>query len=500
MINFSYYKIIKKSFSYFDYYKYLITIILFMKFNEIKNLNPQLLKSLNEINFIDMSPIQEKTIPLALKGFDIIGQAETGTGKTGAFGIPILNSLNSDIKNIEHLIITPTRELAKQINDQLLKIGKYLNPKIALILGGVSYEKQVKQLSLKPNILIGTPGRIIDFLKSKRIKLCNIKTFTLDEADELLNMGFKEDIETISSFLPKKRQNFFFTATFDEKTKKLAELIVNNNLKNISVSSGLKTSSNIKQEYILVKEKTKFTSLIKMLQFYQPNSIIIFCRTKRRVDELNEALRKLNFDAIGIHGDIQQKDRTFIMNQFRNNKKKILIATDVVARGIDIEHIEWIINFDLPQEIEYYTHRIGRVGRNGNKGYSLSFVKIDEIEHLKEIERKTKSKIKEIQIPNEEEIYKNWRKTIDQKFNLIIKNFDDENPFYLEEELVNKFSHKEMAIIITHYLLKEKHKYKKINLTPEPSVILKGQAKIRNIKNKINHFYKNNNSKKKLNK
>lgn len=469
-----------------------------MRFNEINELKTKLIESLNDINFFEMSKIQEKAIPLALKGFDIIGQAQTGTGKTAAFGVPILNLVDNKSKNVEHIIIAPTRELASQIYDQLLKIGKFLEPRIALIVGGVSYDKQVKQLTQKPNIIVGTPGRINDYLKSKRINLKNLKTFTLDEADELLNMGFKEEIESIISFLPKERQNFFFTATFNEKIKKLAQMIVNKNCKNISISHGLKTSNTITQEYTLVKEKNKFMTLIKLLQYHQPKSIVIFGRTKKRVDELCDALKKVNFDAMGIHGDIQQKDRTFIMNKFRNNKSNILVATDVVARGIDIDHIEWIINFDLPQEIEYYTHRIGRVGRNGTKGYSLSFVKPDEIEHLKEIEIRTNSKINEIKIPTDDEIYIQWRKNIDDNFKKILKkNKENDEPNYLEKDLIKKFSHNEMSIILANILLDEKHKYKKINLTPEPSVVLKGQAKIRNIKNRINKFSKTSNKKRK---
>ena len=311
-----------------------------MKFNELKNINSELLKSLSEINFETLSPIQEKTIPYALEGFDIIAQAPTGTGKTASFGIPILNNLNSKSNYIEHLVIAPTRELSMQIYNQFIKLGKYLNLKIALIIGGVSYEKQFKELSKKPNIIIGTPGRINDFIKNKKINFDHIKTFTLDEADELLNMGFKEEIEAIISNLNSDHQSFFFTATFDEKIKNMAKKIVKDDHKNIEISSGLKTSQTITQEYLLVKEKTKFVSLIKLLQYYKPKSLVIFCRTKKRVDELCDALKQLDFDAIGLHGDIAQKNRSFIMNQFRNNKKQILVTTDVAARGIDIHHIE----------------------------------------------------------------------------------------------------------------------------------------------------------------
>lgn len=465
-----------------------------MKFNELKNINSELLKSLSEINFETLSPIQEKTIPYALEGFDIIAQAPTGTGKTASFGIPILNNLNSESNYIEHLVIAPTRELSMQIYNQFIKLGKYLNLKIALIIGGVSYEKQFKELSKKPNIIIGTPGRINDFIKNKKINFDHIKTFTLDEADELLNMGFKEEIEAIISNLNSDHQSFFFTATFDEKIKNMAKKIVKDDHKNIEISSGLKTSQTITQEYLLVKEKTKFVSLIKLLQYYKPKSLVIFCRTKKRVDELCDALKQLDFDAIGLHGDIAQKNRSFIMNQFRNNKKQILVTTDVAARGIDIHHIEWIINFDLPQEIEYYTHRIGRVGRNGTSGYSLSFVKIDEIEHLREIEIRTNSQIKEIFLPKEEEIYQKWRMQIDEKFQKILHQNEDNQFSYLENELMEKYTLHDLATIIAHYLLQDKHKYKKINLTPEPSVILKGQAKIRNIKNRINKFNHNSRS------
>ena len=381
-----------------------------------------------------------------------------------------------------------------QIYNQFIKLGKYLNLKIALIIGGVSYEKQFKELSKKPNIIIGTPGRINDFIKNKKINFDHIKTFTLDEADELLNMGFKEEIEAIISNLNSDHQSFFFTATFNEKIKNMAKKIVKDDHKNIEISSGLKTSQTITQEYLLVKEKTKFVSLIKLLQYYKPKSLVIFCRTKKRVDELCDALKQLDFDAIGLHGDIAQKNRSFIMNQFRNNKKQILVTTDVAARGIDIHHIEWIINFDLPQEIEYYTHRVGRVGRKGMSGYSLSFVKIDEIEHLREIEIRTNSQIKEIFLPKEEEIYQKWRMQIDEKFQKILHQNEDNQFSYLENELMEKYTLHDLATIIAYYLLQDKHKYKKINLTPEPSVILKGQAKIRNIKNRINKFNHNSRS------
>lgn len=462
-----------------------------MKFKEFQFLNDNILKSLTEMGYDNTTPIQEKTINYAVNGLDIIGQAQTGTGKTGAFGIPIINSISENSKSFENLIIAPTRELANQIFNQLKKIGKYSNIKIALILGGVSYEKQMKFLNERPHIIVATPGRLNDYLINKKINLENLKTFTLDEADELLNIGFQKEIESIITFLPEKRQNFFFTATFNEKTKKLAQLITNKNAKNISISSGLNTTKTIKQEYIIVKEKNKWSYLIKILEFYKPKSVIIFGRTKKRVDELNDALNVVGFSSAAIQGDMQQRERSFVMDKFRQHQKNILVATDVVARGIDINHIEWIINFDLPQEIEYYTHRIGRAGRAGKIGYSLSFVKPDEIEHIKEIAHKTNSFIKEYFLPSEDELYKAWRNDLDNKLQKILDEERNNSnlPEYLEYELNKRFSKEELSFLLANSLLVNKNK--KIVLSPEPSIILKGRAKINKIKNRINRFNKN---------
>lgn len=469
-----------------------------MNFKKLNITKKEILDALDEMGFVEPSPIQKEAIPFALEGYDIIGQAQTGTGKTAAFGIPIINNTNSELDHLQHLIIVPTRELATQIYEQLKKISKFSNIRIALILGGISYSIQGKYLNQKPHIIVGTPGRINDYLLNKRFSLNDIKTFTLDEADELLNIGFQKEIDSIISFLPKKRQNFFFTATFNKKTQKLADdLIDKDNFKNVKVSSGLDTSQNIKQEYLIVKEKNKFSSLVKILNFYKPKSVLIFGRTKRRVDELNDALNSFGYNSAAIQGDMQQKEREVVMTRFREHKKNILVATDVVARGIDINHIEWIINFDLPQEIEYYTHRIGRSGRAGRIGYSLSLVKHDEIEHIKEIAFKTKSKIEEFFLPSDEEIYQSWRNGIDLRLDNILEEYNknEENPSYLEDELEKKYSQKELSIILANFLLNEKNYNKKVVLTPEPSVILKGQAKVRNFKNRINHFDRKTNRK-----
>jgi ATP-dependent RNA helicase DeaD len=311
-----------------------------MIFKEIKEINEKVQKSLEEMGFTEATPIQTKTFESAFEGKDVIGQAHTGTGKTGAFGIPIVNMVGDEESiGIEHLIIAPTRELASQIHKGIKAMGKYSNVKVCLILGGSGYDKQARELKEKPQVVVATPGRINDLLNSGKIKLHNIKTFTLDEADELLNIGFQKDIENIITYLPKIRQNFFFTATFNKKTKDLASLMTNDPI-SINVSEGLKSASTITQELVVVREGKKLSVLIKFLELYKPKSIVIFGRTKRRVDELNEALNQAGYSSAAIQGNMEQRERTFVMDKFRSHSKSILVATDVMARGIDVEHVE----------------------------------------------------------------------------------------------------------------------------------------------------------------
>lgn len=310
-----------------------------MIFKDIKEINENVQKSLEEMGFDKATPIQKETFQAAFAGKDVIGQAQTGTGKTGAFGIPIVNMINEDSLSIEHLIIAPTRELASQIHRGIKSMGKFSNAKVCLILGGSGYDKQARDLKDKPHVIVATPGRINDLLNSRKISLENVKTFTLDEADELLNIGFQKDIENIITYLPKVRQNFFFTATFNKKTKDLAAIMTVNPV-SINVSEGLKSAATITQELVVVREGKKLSVLIKFLELYKPKSVVIFGRTKRRVDELNEALNQAGYSSAAIQGNMEQRERTFVMEKFRNHAKTILVATDVMARGIDVEHIE----------------------------------------------------------------------------------------------------------------------------------------------------------------
>ncbi|MGL5617575.1 MAG: DEAD/DEAH box helicase [Metamycoplasmataceae bacterium] len=447
-----------------------------MLFKDIKQINENVMKSLEEMNFTKATPIQKETFKVAFDGKDVIGQAQTGTGKTGAFGIPIVNMIDEKSLSIEHLIIAPTRELASQIHKGLKNIGKFSNAKVCLILGGSGYDRQVRDLKDKPHIVVATPGRINDLLNSGKIFLNNIKTFTLDEADELLNIGFQKDIENIITYLPQIRQNFFFTATFNKKTRDLAALMTKDPV-NINVSEGLKSATTITQELVVVREGKKLSVLMKFLELYKPKSVVIFGRTKRRVDELNEALNQSGYSSAAIQGNMEQRERTFVMDKFRNHAKTILVATDVMARGIDVEHVEWVVNFDLPQEIEYYTHRIGRAGRAGRKGYALSLVKPEELEHVKEICSKTGSVIEEIQIPSDLEIRDAWKAHLTESLREIIDSFkedDSEYPTYLEKELLRDYTSEELSILLAKYILDKKTSSSKITLTPEPAVASKG--------------------------
>ncbi|WP_436359143.1 DEAD/DEAH box helicase [Mycoplasma sp. 480] len=444
----------------------------FKKFNLINKLQT----AIEEMGYDQPTPIQDAVIELALMGSDIIGQAQTGTGKTAAFAIPIIQNTDEKNKSIQHLILAPTRELATQIYTTFESLTKNFAIKNALILGGISYDKQKQAIKEKPQIIISTPGRLIDLLKGEKFKVnidfSALKSFTLDEADELLKVGFYEEIKEILNFIPKQRQNFFFTATFDKKTKNLSEMITTD-AKVISISQGLTTSSTIKQEYVLMKESSKLNNLIKFLELYKPKSVVIFGRTKKRVDELSDALREYGFKASGIQGDMQQRERNFVMDKFRKQDISILVATDVMARGIDVDHVEWVVNFDLPQEIEYYTHRIGRTGRAGRTGYSLSFVKHNEILHIERIANETNSEIEEILVPSDEKLKSVWEKRIFEECELILEKNKYAKYTNIKDKLLETFNTEELAIILAEFIANTKNNKREIKLNPEPSVIIK---------------------------
>ncbi len=370
-----------------------------VRFDEL-NLNPKILRGIQEMGFEETTPIQGKAIPVVMEGVDVIGQAQTGTGKTAAFGIPLLMKVDPHNKKTQAIVLCPTRELAIQVAEEIRNLAKYMHGvKILPVYGGQDIVKQIRSLKGGTQIIIGTPGRVMDHLRRKTIKCDYVNTIVLDEADEMLNMGFREDIETVLEYIPEERQTVLFSATMPKPildiTRKYQKDAVT-----IKVVKKELTVPNIDQYYYDVKRKDKVEVLSRLLDVYDPKLSLVFCNTKRMVDELVNALQGRGYFAEGLHGDMKQAQRDRVMNNFRNGKTEILVATDVAARGIDVDDVEAVFNFDLPQDDEYYVHRIGRTGRAGRTGRSFTFVKGKEVYKLKDIQRYCKTKILAQKIPS----------------------------------------------------------------------------------------------------
>ncbi|AGK54356.1 DEAD/DEAH box helicase [Bacillus sp. 1NLA3E] len=368
------------------------------KFSDF-NLSEALEKALSQMGFEEPSPIQAQAIPVALSGKDIIGQAQTGTGKTTAFGVPLIENCKVDEPAIQGLVLAPTRELAVQVAEELNRIGNTKGIRTLPIYGGQDINRQIRGLKNRPHIIAATPGRLMDHIDRKTIRLQNIHTVVLDEADEMLNMGFIEDIEKILSGIPSERQTLLFSATMPHRIKTLAEKFMKNP-ELVKVQAKEMTVGNIEQHYLEVQEKQKFDVLCSLLDIQSPELAIVFGRTKKRVDELVEGLIKRGYSAEGIHGDIPQTKRDQVIRRFKEQTIDIMVATDVAARGLDISGVSHVYNFDIPQDPESYVHRIGRTGRAGNKGLAVTFVSPREIDHLRVIENLTKRKIDKMQVPS----------------------------------------------------------------------------------------------------
>lgn len=361
-----------------------------------KNLgiSQELVNILNKNGISIPTPIQEQSIRMIKEGKDVIGEAQTGTGKTLAFLLPIFENINLDNNNIQSLIITPTRELAIQITEEAnkLKFGKDIG--ILAAYGGKDVNSQVKKLKNNIQLVIATPGRLIDHIMRKTIDLSKVNTLVLDEADEMLFMGFKKDIEDIIKSLPKKRQMLCFSATIDSKVNKLAYRYMHDPYI-VSIKKENVTLENISQEVVKTTDRHKQNALCSVLDKDNPFMAIIFCRTKTRVDKLEEALHQRGYNCAKLHSDIQQSKRERIMKSFKNADIQYLIATDVAARGIDITGVDTIYNYDIPESVESYIHRIGRCGRAGQKGYTCMFIDSKNEKMLEEIEKNIKYSIPE---------------------------------------------------------------------------------------------------------
>jgi len=394
-----------------------------MLFSEL-NLLPEILRAVDEMGFTEATDIQSGSIPLFLEGRDLIGRSSTGTGKTAAFGIPVVQMISqSDGAKGQVLILSPTRELAIQTSEEVRKFSKYLQSvSIATICGGQPMLGQIHQLR-NSQIIIGTPGRIMDHMRRRTLILDNLKTVILDEADEMLNMGFLEDIQTILTQAPAKRQTVLFSATMPLAIMKITKEFQTDPAM-IAVDKGQKTVDNISQFYYNVPQANKNDALKLLLEYHHPKRALIFCNTKKMVDELCGVLNDSGFQSTGLHGDLKQSQRDQVMRDFKSGRSSILIATDVAARGIDVDDIEAVFNYDIPQENEYYIHRIGRTGRAGKTGASYTLAaNRTQLTKVHTLERFMGTKIEEASVPNLEDIRVRHLK----KFSSSIKQMVDEN-------------------------------------------------------------------------
>ena len=369
-----------------------------MKFKEL-NLSDEMQRGIDDMGFEEATPIQAQAIPLIFNGSDIIGQAQTGTGKTCAFGIPAVDMLDREAENIQVLVLCPTRELAIQSSEELKSISKYKSGiRILPVYGGQPIDRQIRALKNRPQIIIGTPGRVMDHMRRRTLKLANLKMLILDEADEMLNMGFREDIDVILKEAPVERQTILFSATMPKEildlTKKYQKAPVH-----VRISHKALTVPSIEQFYVMVSGASKLEVLSRIIDATDIKLSLVFCNTKKRVDELTTNLQSRGYAAEALHGDLRQEQRDKVMAKFRGGQIDILIATDVAARGIDVDDVEAVFNYDLPSDDEYYVHRIGRTGRAGKAGKAYSFVVGREINKLKDIQRFTKALITPMKPP-----------------------------------------------------------------------------------------------------
>jgi ATP-dependent RNA helicase DeaD len=435
----------------------------FFKFGELM-LSKKVGMAIKSMGFEEPSPIQSMAIPLLLEGHDVIGQAQTGTGKTATFGIPIVERLNPKQFGVQALILTPTRELAIQVAEEVSKLGRNKGLRTLPIYGGSSIDRQIGALKRGVHVVIGTPGRILDHLRRGTLKLQNVKMMVLDEADEMLDMGFISDIEDILKNTPDDRQTLLFSATMPSEIKRLSVKYLRDP-KIVTVVNDDLTVPLIEQVYYQVREREKVDCLCKVLDVSTPSLAIIFSRTKRGVDELVASLQARGYQAEGLHGDLSQTQRNRVMKKFREGKVELLIATDVAARGLDIENVSHVINFEVPQDPESYVHRIGRTGRAGKAGIAITMVDPREYKQLRLIEKVAKTQIKQGKLPTFEDIAERQKEVAKERLVNIIN--EGNLAFYhsIIEELANDFTPLDLASAALKMSLE-------INLVSEESSLL----------------------------
>ncbi|WP_155969866.1 DEAD/DEAH box helicase [Streptococcus ruminantium] len=453
-----------------------------MKFTELQ-LSEDILLAVEKAGFETPSPIQEQTIPLALEGKDVIGQAQTGTGKTAAFGLPTLNKIDTNNQAIQALVIAPTRELAVQSQEELFKFGREKGVKVRSVYGGSSIEKQIKALRSGAHIVVGTPGRLLDLIKRKALRLEGVETLILDEADEMLNMGFLDDIEAIIERVPVTRQTLLFSATMPEPIKRIGVKFMKEP-EHVKIAAKELTTELVDQYYIRVKEHEKFDTMTRLMDVEQPELSIVFGRTKRRVDELTRGLKLRGFRAEGIHGDLDQGKRLRVLRDFKNDNLDVLVATDVAARGLDISGVTHVYNYDIPQDPENYVHRIGRTGRAGQSGQSITFVSPNEMGYLAIIENLTKKRMKGLKPATAQEAFEAKKKVALKKIEremadeTIRSNFDKFKKDAIQ--LAAEFTPEELALYILSLTVQDPESLPEVEIArekPLPFKFAPGQVK-----------------------
>lgn len=409
-----------------------------LKFEEL-NLSKEVERAITDMGFEEATPIQTQAIPMILSGKDIVGQAQTGTGKTAAFGIPIIEAMDSHLKKVQAIVLCPTRELAIQVSEEIGELLKYKkNVKIVPIYGGQSIDRQIRSILSGVQIVIGTPGRVIDHINRGTLRLDNVKMVVLDEADEMLDMGFRDDIEMILKQVPRERQTVMFSATMPKQILDLSRKYLVNP-EHIKVVHKEMTVPNVNQYYIELKPSMKLEALTRLIDIHNPKLALVFSNRKKSVDDLVSHLQARGYSAEGLHGDMKQMMRDRVMAKFRTGKLEILVATDVAARGIDVDDIDAVFNYDMPQDDEYYVHRIGRTARAGRTGQAFTFVVGKEFRTIKEIERYTKTKIVSMQIPTMKDVEEIRTTTLITEIKEVIDSEKDLNKYSsVIERLVNE--------------------------------------------------------------
>ena len=436
-----------------------------MKFKELE-LSPELLKSVERAGFEEATPIQSETIPLALSGKDVIGQAQTGTGKTAAFGLPMLEKIDTNRNELQGLVISPTRELAIQTQEELYRLGRDKRVRVQAVYGGADIGRQIRGLKDRPHIVVGTPGRMLDHINRHTLKLGTVETLVLDEADEMLNMGFLEDIESIISRVPDQRQTLLFSATMPPAIKNIGVKFMKDPV-HVKIKTKEMTADLIDQYYVRAKEYEKFDIMTRLFDVQSPELTIVFGRTKRRVDELARGLEARGYRAEGIHGDLSQQKRMSVLRSFKSGHLDILVATDVAARGLDISGVTHVYNYDIPQDPESYVHRIGRTGRAGKGGMSVTFVTPNEMDYLHVIENLTKKRMTTLRPPTEKEAFKGQLGAAIEQIEAKLEENGLDKYLQTADKLLEEYSAQDLVALLLKTTAKDPSDAVPVKITPE---------------------------------